>query len=75
MDIKQLLKYENYFIAILAVALAVYTFFGTTMTINGVAQAQWLAGITGVAFMAVMIGIAYGAAWGLNWLINAGWKK
>lgn len=74
-DYKQIEKYENYFIAIVSMIFAILIFFGTTLTWNGVEQPQWLAGIVGVTFMSAMIGLAYGAAWVLNWLLSAGWKK
>jgi len=74
-DYKQIEKYENYFIAIICTVFAVLIFFGTTLTWNGVVQPQWLAGIVGVTFMSAMFGVAFGAAWVLNWLINAGWRK
>jgi len=75
MDFKNFEKIENKIIIAFGIVLAVYIFFDTTMTVNGVAQPQWLAGITGVAFMATICVFAYGAAWVLNWLINAGWRK
>ena len=68
-------RIERYIIAAFALALIIWTFFGSTLTWNGVEQPQWLAGIVGVTFMTLLVAVAYGAAWGLHWLINAGWKK
>ena len=75
MDLEKIIKFEKYFIYALSIALAIWTFFGTTMTWNGIEQPQWLAGLCGVGFMSLMVGVAFGAAWLLNWVFNAGWRK
>jgi len=70
MDLEKIGKIENYFIILLSIAFVVWTFFGTTMTINGVEQPQWLAGLCGVGFMSLMVGVAFGAAFGIAAFFN-----